>query len=102
MHLSPKHLFLNHLAQTNPAPLALEIQSAKDSYLIDIHGNQYLDIISGISVCSLGHQNQQVIDAVVNQVNKHMHVMVYGETVQMPQNDARRGSTAPFRAANPG
>ncbi len=87
MHLSPKHLFLNHLAQTNPAPLALEIQSAKDSYLIDIHGNQYLDIISGISVCSLGHQNQQVIDAVVNQVNKHMHVMVYGETVQMPQND---------------
>lgn len=87
MHLSPKQLFLNHLAQTNPAPLALEIQSAKDSYLFDIHGNKYLDIISGISVCSLGHQNQHVIDAVVNQVNKHMHVMVYGETVQMPQNE---------------
>jgi len=87
MHLSPKQLFLNHLAQTNPSPLALEIQSAKGSYLYDIHGNQYLDIISGISVCSLGHQHQNVIDAVVNQVNKHMHVMVYGETVQMPQNE---------------
>ncbi len=87
MHLSPKQLFLESLAQTNPAPLALEIAYAKDSFLFDIHGNKFLDLISGISVCSLGHQNDQVIQAVINQVQKHMHVMVYGETVQMPQND---------------
>jgi acetylornithine/succinyldiaminopimelate/putrescine aminotransferase len=87
MHLTPKQLFLHSLAQTNPAPLALEIQSAKDSFLYDIHGNQFLDLISGISVCSLGHQNEQVVNAIIEQVKKHMHVMVYGETVQMPQND---------------
>jgi len=87
MHLSPKQFFLNSLAQTNPSPLALEIQSAKGSYLYDIHGNQFLDLISGISVCSLGHQNEHVINAIIHQVNQHMHVMVYGETVQMPQNE---------------
>lgn len=87
MHLSPKQLFLSHLAQTNPAPLALEIQRAEGNYLYDIHGNAFLDLISGISVCSLGHQNPTVIEAIHNQVNQHMHVMVYGETVQMPQNE---------------
>lgn len=87
MYLSPKQLFLNSLAQTNPSPLALEIQSANGNYLYDIHGNAFLDLISGISVCSLGHQNPKVIEAVIEQTNKHMHVMVYGETVQMPQNN---------------
>lgn len=87
MHLSPKQLFLESLAQTNPAPLALEIDHAKDSFLYDIHGNKFLDLISGISVCSLGHQNDHVVQAVIRQVQKHMHVMVYGETVQMPQNE---------------
>ncbi len=87
MHLSPKQLFLKSLAQTNPSPLALEIQSANGNYLYDIHGNEFLDLISGISVCSLGHQNPVVINAVIEQTKKHMHVMVYGETVQMPQNN---------------
>ena len=87
MHLSPKQLFLHSLAQTNPNPLALEILSAAGNYLYDIHGNKFLDLISGISVCSLGHQNPIVIDAVLEQTKKHMHVMVYGETVQMPQNN---------------
>jgi acetylornithine/N-succinyldiaminopimelate aminotransferase len=87
MHLSPKQLFLHSLAQTNPNPLALEILSASGNYLYDIHGNKFLDLISGISVCSLGHQNPIVIDAVIEQTKKHMHVMVYGETVQMPQNN---------------
>ena len=87
MHLSPKQLFLNSVAQTNPDPLALEIDSAEGNYLFDIYGNKFLDLISGISVCSIGHQNPIVIDAIIEQTKKHMHVMVYGETVQMPQNN---------------
>jgi len=87
MHLSPKQLFLNSVAQTNPEPLALEIDRADGNYLFDIYGNKFLDLISGISVCSIGHQNPIVIDAIVEQTKKHMHVMVYGETVQMPQNN---------------
>ena len=87
MHFSPKQLFLNSVAQTNPEPLALEIDRADGNYLYDIHGNKFLDLISGISVCSIGHQNPLVIDAIIEQTKKHMHVMVYGETVQMPQNN---------------
>ena len=87
MHLSPKQLFLNSVAQTNPEPLALEIDRAQGNYLFDIYGNKFLDLISGISVCSIGHQNPVVIDAIIEQTKKHMHVMVYGETVQMPQNN---------------
>jgi 4-aminobutyrate aminotransferase-like enzyme len=87
MHLSPKQLFLNSVAQTNPDPLALEIDRAEGNYLFDIHGNKFLDLISGISVCSIGHQNPIIIDAIIEQTKKHMHVMVYGETVQMPQNN---------------
>lgn len=87
MHLSPKQLFLNSVAQTNPEPLALEIDRAEGNYLFDIYGNKFLDLISGISVCSIGHQNPLVVDAIIEQTKKHMHVMVYGETVQMPQNN---------------
>jgi 4-aminobutyrate aminotransferase-like enzyme len=87
MHLSPKQLFLNTVAQTNPEPLALEIERANGNYLYDIYGNKFLDLISGISVCSIGHQNPLVVDAIIEQTKKHMHVMVYGETVQIPQNN---------------
>jgi 4-aminobutyrate aminotransferase-like enzyme len=55
MHLSQKQLFLRHVAQTSPAPLALEIVSANGIYLNEINGKQYIDLISGISVSNIGH-----------------------------------------------
>jgi acetylornithine/succinyldiaminopimelate/putrescine aminotransferase len=73
------------LAQTSPAPLALEIVKACGCTLYDAEGKEYTDLIGGISVCNVGHCNNAVVNAVQKQAAQYMHVMVYGETVQQPQ-----------------
>lgn len=80
-----KTLFLQHLAQTSPSPIALEISHAKGCILTDSNGKTYLDLISGISVSSLGHGNQKVIEAIKEQAEKYLHLMVYGEFILSPQ-----------------
>lgn len=77
--------FYNHLAQTSPEPLAIQIERAEGCYFYDQKGKPYLDLIAGISVCNLGHSNPRIIQATKNQLDKYMHVMVYGELVQQPQ-----------------
>jgi acetylornithine/succinyldiaminopimelate/putrescine aminotransferase len=83
--ISNRQLFLLHQAQTSFYPLMLEIEKADGVYLYDVNGKQYLDLISGISVSSLGHGNEHVKNAIKNQLDKYMHLMVYGEYVQSPQ-----------------
>lgn len=82
--LTNRQLFLANQAQTTHFPLMLEIENADGVYLFDPQGKKYLDFISGISVSSLGHNNEAVKNAIKNQVDKYMHVMVYGEYVQEP------------------
>ncbi len=82
---SNRQLFLDHIAQTSPSPFLLEIESAEGIYLYDRFQNSYMDLISGVNVSAVGHANPRVIQAVKNQVDKYMHVMVYGELVQSPQ-----------------
>ena len=83
--LSNRQLFLSHVAQTSPAPLMLEIERAEGMYMYDLKGKKYLDLIAGIAVSNLGHSHPAVVDAVKNQAEKYMHLMVYGEFVQSPQ-----------------
>jgi acetylornithine/N-succinyldiaminopimelate aminotransferase len=83
--LSQRQLFLKHVAQTSPAPMALEIEKAEGVYLTDTNGKKFIDLISGISVSNLGHSNPKVMDAVNRQMHKHAHLMVYGEYIQYPQ-----------------
>lgn len=83
--LTQRQIFLQHLAQTNDIPLALEIEKAEGLYLYDTGGRKYMDLISGISVSALGHRNARVITAVQEQLDKYMHLMVYGEYIQAPQ-----------------
>jgi acetylornithine/N-succinyldiaminopimelate aminotransferase len=80
-----RQLFLANNAQTTNFPLLLEFERAEGIYLYDIQGKAYTDLISGIGVSSLGHGNLKVIDAVKQQAEKYMHLMVYGEYVQTPQ-----------------
>jgi len=80
-----KQDFLKHQAQTSPHPLALEIASAKGSYVIDNSGKEYLDFIAGVSANSLGHGHPKVSEAIKKQVDAYTHVMVYGEFIQKPQ-----------------
>jgi acetylornithine/succinyldiaminopimelate/putrescine aminotransferase len=83
--MNQRELFLQHVAQTSLTPLALEIVKAEGCYMWDKNGNEYLDLISGISVCNVGHRNPQVISAIKDQLDKYMHIMVYGELVESPQ-----------------
>jgi acetylornithine/succinyldiaminopimelate/putrescine aminotransferase len=83
--MNQRELFLRHVAQTSTAPLALEIVKAKGCKMWDKQGKEYLDLISGISVCNIGHGNPLVVQAVKDQADKYMHLMVYGELVESPQ-----------------
>ena len=78
-------LFLQHVAQTSPAPLALEIVKAEGCTLWDAWGKEYIDGIGGISVANVGHRHPAVIAAIQQQLDAYLHVMVYGEFVQSPQ-----------------
>lgn len=83
--MTNRQIFLNHIGQTSPDPLALEIVSAKDCKLYDIKGKPYIDLIGGISVCNIGHSNPKVINAIQQQADNFMHVMVNGELILSPQ-----------------
>jgi len=80
--MQPKEVFKMHLAPTSPFPLGLHIDYAKGVYLFDKNGKRYIDFIAGIGVSSVGHQHSKVLSAIKNQLNKHAHVMVYGEYLQ--------------------
>ena len=77
--------FLKYQAQTSTHPLAIEIASAKGTYIYDTSGKAYLDFVAGVSANTLGHQPKVVTLAIKNQLDKYTHVMVYGEFVQEPQ-----------------
>lgn len=83
--ISERQLFLNHIAQTSSSPIMLEIDRAEGVYMISRDGKKYIDLISGISVSNLGHSHPAVVQAIQDQVAKHMHLMVYGEYIQSPQ-----------------
>lgn len=74
--------FFQYQAQTTPHPLAMEISHAEGSYIYDIQNNKYLDFVAGVSACSLGHKHPRVVNAIKNQIDKYLHVMVYGEYIQ--------------------
>lgn len=83
--MNNRQLFLQHIAQTSTSPLALEIVKADGCWLFDVNGKKYLDMISGIAVSNVGHNNKSVNAAIISQVEKYMHIMVYGELVEAPQ-----------------
>lgn len=76
--------FLKYQAQTSPHPLAIEISHAKGSYIYDKSGKAYLDFVAGVSACSLGHSHPKVVNAIKEQADQYLHVMVYGEYIQEP------------------
>ncbi len=82
-----KSQFLNHIAQTSDAPMGLSISHASGPFIFTTDGRKFTDFISGIAVSSLGHRHPKVVEAVKHQVDKHMHVMVYGEFIQEAQSN---------------
>lgn len=85
MHLPIRQLFLQHVAQTSPAPMGLEPERAEGIYIYGKNGERWIDFISGISVSNVGHRHPLVLEAIDAQLKKYMHLMVYGEYIQAPQ-----------------
>lgn len=83
--MTQRELFFRHLAQTSEKPLALEIEKTEGVYMYDINGKKYIDLISGISVSGTGHRHPAVIKAINEQLEKYLHLMVYGEYIQASQ-----------------
>jgi acetylornithine/succinyldiaminopimelate/putrescine aminotransferase len=83
--VNERELFLKHVAQTSPSPLAFEIAKAEGCFLYDVNGKEYIDLIGGISVANIGHRHPKVMEAIKRQLDAYMHVMVYGEFIESPQ-----------------
>lgn len=83
--MTNRQLFLSHVAQTSPEPIGLEIVKAAGTKMWDADGKEYIDLISGFSVCNIGHSHPAVIKAVKDQVDRYMHLIVYGEFIETPQ-----------------
>ncbi len=83
--LTNRQLFLLNIAQTSNTPRLLEVERAEGMYLYDPDGRAYLDLVSGFAVSNIGHRHPRVIRAIHEQLDKYLHVTVYGEFVQAPQ-----------------
>lgn len=83
--LNNRQLFLLNTAQTSNSPRMIEIAKAEGVYLYGPNGEEYMDLVSGFNVSNIGHRNPKVIQAIQQQLEKYLHVTVYGEFVQAPQ-----------------
>ena len=77
--------FLQLQGQTNETPYLIDVEKAEGIYIWDKSGKKYMDMIAGVSVTNIGHRHPKVIEAIQNQLDKHLHVMVYGEYIQDAQ-----------------
>ena len=74
--------FLSVQAQTNPSPYLIDVDYAEGIYIYDKNGKQYIDMIAGVAVTNVGHRHPHIQNAIKKQLDKHLHVMVYGEFIQ--------------------
>ena len=79
--------FKDHLAQTTEHAFGIKVSHAKGSYIFGENGEKYLDLTSGIAVSALGHGHPRIKERLKAQIDKHLHVMVYGELIQSPQEE---------------
>lgn len=74
--------FLRFQGQTNEQPYLIEVDRAEGIYIYDKSGKRYMDMIAGVAVNNIGHNHPKVVEALKSQIDRHLHVMVYGEFVQ--------------------
>ena len=74
--------FLKLQAQTNENPYLIDVEKAEGIYIWGKNGRKYMDMIAGVAVNNIGHRHPAVIKAIKEQLDKHLHVMVYGEYIQ--------------------
>jgi acetylornithine/succinyldiaminopimelate/putrescine aminotransferase len=80
-----RELYFRHLGLPSKTPMAIEVDRAEGIYFYDKDGKRYTDLVSGVAVSNIGHRHPAVLDAIQKQLDKYMHLMVYGEYIQSPQ-----------------
>ncbi len=83
--LTNRQIFFQHIGLPSQKPLAIEIERAEGIYMYGPNNKKYIDLVSGVSVSNIGHCHPKVTSAIKNQLDKYMHLMVYGEYIQSPQ-----------------
>lgn len=92
--MSKEKEFLTYQGQTNQSPYLIEVDKAEGIYITDTNGKSYMDMIAGVAVNNIGHNHPKVVNAIKAQVDKHLHVMVYGEYIQKSQLEFSKTLTA--------
>lgn len=85
MQLTNRQIFYQYLGLPAHINRALEIVKAEGIYIYDVDGKRFTDLVSGVSVSNIGHRHPKVLDAIHQQLEKYMHLMVYGKYIQSPQ-----------------
>lgn len=80
--MTNKEYFLKHTGQTTPFPYLIDVAEANGIFIYDKNGKRYTDMIAGVAVNNVGHRHPQVLKRIQEQLEKHLHVMVYGEFIQ--------------------
>ncbi|MEI7498861.1 MAG: aspartate aminotransferase family protein [Bacteroidota bacterium] len=83
--MTERELFYRHLGLPSFYPIGLEIVKAEGIYLYSSSGEKYIDLVSGIAVSNTGHRHPKVLEAIRGQLEKYLHLNVYGEFIQSPQ-----------------
>jgi acetylornithine/succinyldiaminopimelate/putrescine aminotransferase len=82
---SLRELYFRHMGLPSGHPLAIEVTHAEGIYFYDVKGKRYTDLVSGVAVSNVGHRHPRVVEAIRDQLDKYLHLMVYGEYVLSPQ-----------------
>jgi len=80
-----REAFLRHVCQTSEQPLGIVVKRAQGATIWDDAGRAYLDLLAGMGVANVGHTHPDVVRAIGEQIERYLHVSVYGEMVQQPQ-----------------
>ena len=83
--MTNREIFYKNMGLPSAVPLGIEMERAKGVYIYDTDGKEFIDLVSGVSVSNIGHRHPKVIKAIHDQLDKYMHLMVYGEFIQAPQ-----------------
>jgi acetylornithine/succinyldiaminopimelate/putrescine aminotransferase len=83
--MTDRELFYRHLGLPSFYPMGLEFEKAEGIYLYSSTGKAFIDLVSGIAVSNTGHRHPKVLEAIRDQLDKYLHLNVYGEFIQSPQ-----------------
>jgi len=83
--MNHRQLFFDYLGLPSMQPMALDIVKAEGVCFYDRSGKEYIDLVSGVAVSNLGHRHPEIVKAIKDQIDRYLHLMVYGEFIQSPQ-----------------